>query len=94
MRVYTHFDNTSSESGLKNDEIANRVRDQPDKVNVKQLGAPALAVFDVDQQAVLLRLSLPDDRRKEPSEKLPAGEPAPVDPPLLELRLGPEPLQP
>jgi hypothetical protein len=95
LQIYEHFAGGSGQMSLGDESLANFLRGRWDEVSVEQLGARGnAAVLDADEQAVLLRLSLPDklyDQAKGnvDSQSLPKELPL-----LFELRMGPEPPQP
>jgi hypothetical protein len=90
LQIYTHFGAASSVVEIKERALFDLLRNRWEKLELKQLGAPQLAVLKSDQASSLLRLSLPEDLAREAREKIPAGPWERYVPVLFELTLDPK----
>ena len=72
MQIYTKFAGGSGQSGFGDDSLANFLRGRWDQIGVEQLGTGKPAILDLDKEARLLRLTLPDDLHAQATEKVDA----------------------
>ena len=94
LQCFTKFSGGSSQSGLGDDALADFLRGQWDKVQVRQLGAGKVVSFRPDEQALLLRLSVPDELLAQAATQLDGRRLEGKLPLLYEVRLGPRPSRP
>jgi hypothetical protein len=70
LQVYTKFAGSSSQSGFGDEALASFLQDRWDQIRVEQLGTGQTALVKLDEEAVLLKLSLPDDLAAQASKEI------------------------
>jgi hypothetical protein len=93
LQIFTKFAGGSGQSGFGDDSLADFLRGRWGKVQVEQLGASKVVTLKPDEQALLLRLSLPEQLLGEAATKLEGRRLEAKLPLLYEVHLGPRPLR-
>lgn len=94
LQVYTRFSGGSSQMGFGDDSLATFLRGRWDQVFVEQLGADKTAVLKLDEEAVLLRLTLPEELLSQAAKEVDARSLQAQLPLLFEMRIVPQPPPP
>jgi hypothetical protein len=94
MQIYTKFAGGSGQMGFGDESLAAFLRGRWDQVQVEQLGSGKMAVLKPDEEAVLLRLTLPEDLRDQAASDVDARRLQARLPLLFEMRIAQKPLVP
>jgi hypothetical protein len=70
LQVYKRFSGVSGQSGFGNKSLAAFLRGRWDQVAVEQLGAGKPAIVEPNEEAQILRLTLPEALHSEATEKV------------------------
>ncbi len=91
LEIYEHMHFSSGLSSIGDRKLINLLLGRWNQLQVEQLGAPDIAVLDTDENAVLLRLSFPDNLAAEARKTLSSPEANFHIPVIYELKLSPDP---
>lgn len=94
LQVYTRFSGGSGQMGFGDESLANFLRGRWDQLHVEQLGAGKVAILKPDEEALLLRLTLPEQLMDQAAKEVDSRRQQTKLPLLFEVQIVPLPPPP